>query len=148
MVALIYPEEKSFSFGSLAIAGSQELRNRMGIGAILHDMDVQDQLAVCREHGREFAPCPPNSKLGVAVQTLGQTPIHGLRHPPVGDTNGWYIWAGEYSPDKDFFEPLHASHLTERLPEVARFLGLPPGSSFLLAKDHADVWFDESLLKV
>ena len=54
-------------------------------------MKEQDQAAVCREHGREFVPCPPDSKLGVATQTLGQTPIHGLRHPPVGETNGWYI---------------------------------------------------------
>jgi hypothetical protein len=111
-------------------------------------MNEQDQVAVCREHGREFAPCPLDSKVGVALQTLGQTPIHGLRHPPVGETNGWYIWAGEYSNDKDFFKPLHASHLIQKLPEVVRFLGLPPGSRFLLAGGHADVWFDESLLKV
>jgi len=111
-------------------------------------MNEQDQVAVCREHGREFNPCPPDSKLGVALHTLGQTPIHGLRHSPVGETNGWYIWAGEYFSDKDFFEPLHASHLIQRLPEVVRFLGLPPGSRFLLAGEHVDVWFDESLLNV
>lgn len=89
-------------------------------------MSEQDQVAVCREHGREFTASPPDSKLGVTIQTLGHTPIHGLRHPPVGDTNGWYLWAGEYSADKDFFTPLHASHLAQRLPEVVRFLGLPP----------------------
>jgi hypothetical protein len=111
-------------------------------------MNEQDQVALCREHGREFTACPPDSKLGVALQTLGQTPIHGLRHPPVGETTGWYIWAGEYSSDKDFFNALHASHLIQRLPEVVRFLGLPPGSRFLLAGEHVDVWFDESLLKV
>jgi hypothetical protein len=111
-------------------------------------MNEQDQVAVCREHGREFTPCPPDSKIGIATQTLGQTPIHGLRHPPVGDTNGWYVWAGGYSSDKDFFKPLHASHVAQRLPEVVRFLGLPPGSRFLLAGEHVDVWFDESLLNV
>ena len=87
-------------------------------------------------------------KLGVALQTLDQTPIRGLRHPPTGETNGWYIWAGEYSSEKDFLQPLHASHLLQRLPEVIRFLGLPPGSRFLLAGEHVDVWFDESLLNV
>src|SRR3984957_6936374 len=111
-------------------------------------MNEQDQVTLCREHGREFMPCPPDSKLGVAPQTLGQTPIHGLRHPPVGEANGWYLWAGEYSSDGDFFQPLHASHLIQRLPEVVRFLGLPPGSRFLLAGEYVDVWFDESLLKV
>jgi hypothetical protein len=58
------------------------------------------------------------------------------------------MWAGEYSSDGDFFEPLHSSHLVQRLPEVVRFLGLPPGSHFLLAGEYVDVWFDESLLKV
>jgi hypothetical protein len=105
-----------------------------------------DQGAVCLDHWREFTPCPPDSKLGVAVRTLGQAPVHGLRHPPVGESNGWYIWAGEYSSDKDFFKPVHISHFIQRLPEVTRFLGLPPGSRFLLAGDHVDVWFDESLL--
>jgi len=108
----------------------------------------QIQKALCKQYGKDFVPCPPDSKIGLAIQTLGKTPINGLRHPPVGSTNGWYIWAGEYSSDKDFFEPLHTSHLTQRLPQAVGFLGLPPGSRFLLAGDHIDVWFDESLLNV
>jgi hypothetical protein len=108
----------------------------------------QIQRALCRQYGRDFVPCAPDSKLGLAIRTLGQVPINSLRHPPEGDTNGWYIWAGEYSAEKDFFEPLHASHLSQRLPQPVRFLGLPPGSRFLLAGDHVDVWFDESLLNV
>jgi hypothetical protein len=105
------------------------------------------QQKTCREYEREFIPCSPNSKLGLAIQTLGLEPINGLRHPPTKDTNGWYIWAGEFSSDADFFSPVHTEHLTERLPDAIRFLGLPPGSRFLLAKDYVDVWFDESLLK-
>jgi hypothetical protein len=108
----------------------------------------QIQIATCQQYGRNFVPCTADSKLGFAIRTLGETPIHGLRHPPSNITNGWYIWAGEYSADEDFFEPLHASHLIERLPEAVRFLGLPPGSRFLLARDHVDVWFDESLLDI
>jgi hypothetical protein len=108
----------------------------------------QNQMALCRQYGRDFVPCPPDSKLGFALQTLGKVPINGLRHRPAGGTNGWYIWAGDYSSEKDFFEPLHTSHLLQRLPQVVRFLGLPPGSRFLLAGEHVDVWFDESLLNV
>jgi hypothetical protein len=104
------------------------------------------QQRICHEHGREFVPCTAHSKLGLAIQTIGRTPINGLRHRPTADTNGWYIWAGEYSNEADFFLPLHAKHLVERLPDVIRFLGLPPGSRFLLNGDYADVWFDESLL--
>jgi hypothetical protein len=76
-------------------------------------------------------------------------PRNGLRHPPEGDTTGWYIWAGDtLSDDADFFEPLHVRHLVERCPELLKFLGLPPGWRFLVASAHEDVWEDESLLDV
>src|ERR1700722_8532866 len=40
----------------------------------------------------------------------------GLRVTPTG----WYIWAGDYSSERDFFERLHTSHLRQRLPELVR----------------------------
>ncbi len=111
--------------------------------------DIEEiQRLLCEKYGLTFSPCAPDAKLGLADHTLGQIPIHGLRHPPTGDTSGWYIWAGEYSREKDFFHPLHTSHMVERLPQVVKFLGLPPGSRFLLAPDRVDVWFDEALLDV
>jgi len=59
------------------------------------------------------------------------------------------IWCGkEFSDAAEFFAPLHASHVYEDYPHVAKFLGLPPGYRFLLAGDYVDVWFDESLFKV
>ena len=106
------------------------------------------QAELCRFYERPFVPARPDSKLGVAIQTLGQTPLNGLRHPPTSETNGWFIWAGEYSESPDFFAPLHTGHLAEQLPQVVKFLGLPPGSRFLLADEVVDVWFDESLLNV
>jgi hypothetical protein len=75
-------------------------------------------------------------------------PVHGLRHHPEADTSGWYIWTGELSSVPGFFVPLHASHLVERLPEVGAYLPLPPGSRFLIAPGHEDVWTDESLLDI
>jgi hypothetical protein len=75
-------------------------------------------------------------------------PVHGLRHPPEASTSGWYIWTGDLSSAPDFFVPLHARHLVERLPEVAAYLSLPPGSRFLIAPGHEDVWIDESLLDI
>lgn len=73
-------------------------------------------------------------------------PVHGLRHAPTGDTSGWYLWTGELTGDADFFVPLHPVHLKERLPGVLEELSAPPGTRFLLAPGHRDVWFDESLL--
>ena len=70
-----------------------------------------------------------------------------MRHPPTGDTTGWYIWAGEeLLDDADFFEPAHLSHLAGWRPEALAYLALPPGWRFLLAPDQEEVWEDETLL--
>jgi hypothetical protein len=107
------------------------------------------QRSLCREHNVKFVPSPPDSKVGFARTTKGRQPINGLRHPLAADTTGWYIWCGEeFSNDRDFFHSLHTFHLYAEYPQVARLLGLPPGSRFLLAGDYLDVWFDASLLTV
>ncbi|MEW4429666.1 hypothetical protein AB1I68_19555 [Paenibacillus pabuli] len=54
---------------------------------------------------------------------------------PVGDTTGWYIWAGEYSDADDFFVPLHTAHVDEWDPKIKKYLGLAPGCRFLIAED-------------
>ena len=106
------------------------------------------QRALCQERGVAYVVAELSKKVGFALETVGLLPINGLRHPPVGDTTGWYIWCGEtFSREPEFFSPLHTLHLLERCPESARFLGLPPGSRFLVAGDYVDIWFDESLLK-
>jgi hypothetical protein len=110
------------------------------------EAEEQFQVALCRQYGREFVSCPRGSKLGLARQTLGKMPINGLRHRPTSSTNRWFIRAGDYSSERDFFAPFHTSHLSQRLPQVVRFLGLPPGSRFLLTENNVDVGFDESLL--
>ncbi|MFL6787405.1 MAG: hypothetical protein ACJ8FC_01940 [Sphingomicrobium sp.] len=105
------------------------------------------QAAVCERFGVEFHPCQPHLKLGLALATLGQQPINGLRHPAKGDTTGWYVWGGQgLSAADDFFEPVHADHLDEILPSIIPYLGLPAGWRFQLAPGHEDVWFDPALL--
>lgn len=108
-----------------------------------------EQIATCRQYAADYTPSPLNSKVGFAIQTEGQMPINGLRHPPAKDTNGWYIWSGKkFSDDPGFFCPLHTQHLLNRRPEVVKYLGLPPGFRFLIAGDYVDVWFDSRLLKI
>src|SRR5262244_2306584 len=98
-----------------------------------------EQIATCEKHGVSFTPAPLDSKVGFAIQTEDELPINGLRHPPEGDTNGWYIWGGkELSRDPSFFAPLHTRHLLNRKPEVVKYLGLPPGYRFLIAGDYVD----------
>lgn len=103
--------------------------------------------SVAARFGVKPVPVDMSLEVGIALATIGQAPIHGLRHLPVGDTSGWYLWAGEaMESDPEFFSPLHISHLLDRLPEVLPYLSLPPGYRFLIAPDYEDVWYDASLL--
>ena len=88
------------------------------------------------------------SMIGLAVQTLGNGVLHGLRHAPKNNSNGWYLWCGEYSEDEKFFSPICIEHLEQYLDKgVLEFLDLPPGFRFLIdGKNYEDVWFDEKLL--
>jgi hypothetical protein len=105
--------------------------------------------SVCERAGVEPQPPRPGTKVGLALSTLGQSPIHGLRIPPAEGTNGWYIWCGgEMSQAADFFAPLHVEHLADYLPSALEYLYLPPGYRFLIdGAGHEDVWFDIQLLE-
>ena len=114
------------------------------------DSDERTQRELCKRYGVDFVAAPPDLKVGIARNVReGLLPINGLRHPPAGDTSGWYLWAGEeLSDDPAFFVPLHVQHLAEWCPAAVRFLGLPPGWRFLAADEYEDVWEDPSLLNV
>lgn len=116
----------------------------------MSDAVESSQKKICEKYGVDHYLSPPNLKVGIALNVQERiTPINGFRHPPEGDTTGWYIWAGEeLSADPNFFKPLHVEHLSDWCPEVQKYLGLPPGWRFLIAGEYEDVWYDESLLDV
>ena len=106
----------------------------------------EEQKKMCEKYHSPFYETPPNLKVGISLNVReGIHPLNGLRHPPEGDTCGWYIWAGEaLSDDPDFFVPLHVAHLEEWCPAVIKYLGLAPGWRFLIAPpSYEDVWKDE-----
>ncbi len=108
---------------------------------------IQLQLSVCSKHGAPFVAAPDHSKVGLALATLGKQPFYGVRSEVVGDTSGWYLWAGDYSDADDFFQPVHVAHLLERCPGVLKYLGLAPGYGFIVDDNgYEDVWFDPERL--
>lgn len=110
---------------------------------------VEEQKVLAEKYGSQFCESPSSLKVGVSKDIgNGAWPINGMRHPLVGDTTGWYIWAGEFSNEADFFIPLHVEHLTELCPVVLKYLGLAPGWRFLIAENYEDVWEDLSLLNI
>ena len=115
---------------------------------MLHESEEQE--ATCRKYSVPYVPSPRDLRVGISRNVRdGVLPINGLRHPPTGETTGWYIWAGGEPSDRpDFFETLHVEHLREWCPHAIRFLGLPPGWRFLVSEEHEDVWEDSSLRDV
>ncbi|MFA9215096.1 MAG: hypothetical protein ACEQSR_14860 [Candidatus Methylacidiphilales bacterium] len=112
-------------------------------------MNNRSQLEICEKYSVSFFSSPEEFVVGVSLNVKsGLFPINGLRHPPEGNSTGWYIWAGEeFSTAEDFFVPLYVSHLINWCPDVIKFLGLPPGFRFLIGENnYEDVWEDESLL--
>lgn len=110
---------------------------------------AKEQKSICCTHGVIEVIPSPNEKLGIALQTIGQLPINGLRHPIENGTCGWYIWCGEkFSEDPDFFKPLHVEHIHEYLPSVEKYLALPVGFRFLISENYEDIWFDETINKL
>ena len=112
--------------------------------------NYEQQREICVKYNAQYFETPENLKVGISINVReGIRPINGLRHPPEGDTSGWYIWAGEeLSNDPDFFVPLHISHLDEWCPLVKKYLGLPIGWRFLITEEYEDVWQDDSLLNI
>lgn len=106
-----------------------------------------DQRNVCQRFGTEYMPPEANQKVGISLGSLENVPLHAVRLSPENGTCGWYIYGGAYSPDADFYQPLHVAHLIERCPNIIPYLALPPGWRVLLAPDYEDVWFDGELLK-
>lgn len=110
---------------------------------------IKSQKDICRKYSANYVESPINLKVGISLNVKsGQFPVHGLRHPMQGDTTGWYIWAGEYSTDPDFFKPLHVEHINEWNPIIAPYLGLAPGWRFLITPTYEDVWEDSTLLDI
>jgi hypothetical protein len=110
---------------------------------------VETQVEVCRRVHSELLECARIEKLGIALQTLGKIPVHGLRKEPENGTCGWYIWCGdEFLEDSDFFKPLHVSHINNYLPQAEKYLGLAPGHRFIITENYEDIWYDSSLLSI
>ena len=109
---------------------------------------VEKQKLICQRFSANFMQCERDSKVGIALQTIGQAPLHALRLKPEDGTCGWFIWAGEHSEAPDFFQSLHVEHLSEYVPDLLPYLGLEPGWRVLLANEYEDVWYDQNLLKL
>ncbi len=109
---------------------------------------IHAQKEVCSKYSSPWKPINKTLRVGISDNLSGD-PINGLRHPSEQGATGWFIWAGEYSDNEDFFKPMCAEHLLQIRPEIIKYLGLDVGFRFLADKaGFEDVWFDETLKSV
>lgn len=92
----------------------------------------------------------PNDGLGLAMETLREFPLNGMRYLPPEGSSGWYIWGGEHRRETaDFFTAIQVRDIGDYVPNIRPFLDLPPGFRFLMEKgSDPKIWFDGSLLDV
>ncbi|WP_018607869.1 immunity protein Imm33 domain-containing protein [Uliginosibacterium gangwonense] len=104
------------------------------------------QIAVCQRYTSQAVAPPANTRIGVALASIGQNPIYGVRFAPEDDMAGWFIWCGEHSDAVDFYQSVHVSHLDELLPLVLPYLALAPGHRFIIDHEgYEDVWLDPDI---
>ena len=91
----------------------------------------------------------PTDGMGLAMETLRDRPLNGMRYLMPEGSSGWYIWGGETRRETaDFFTAIQVRDVDDYLPNIRPFLDLPPGFRFLVDKGgRQKVWFDGSLLE-
>jgi len=92
----------------------------------------------------------PEEGLGLAMETLRDLPLNGMRYMPTAGGSGWYIWGGEaQSQSADFFTAIQVRDIGDYLPNIQPLLDLPPGFRFRIEQGGKQkAWFDGSLLDV
>ena len=76
------------------------------ISTLYVTMKIVKNQSACESQGVEPVPTQPGSKVGIAISTVGQTPVNAMRHSLEKGTNGWYIWSGDEFSEEDGFTVL------------------------------------------
>lgn len=106
---------------------------------------VKQQQAICDQNQSVFYPTLPDDMIAIALQTLGKSPIYGMRVHKAKPTDNveWFFYCGEFSVAIDFYQTMHAQHLATHLPMVESYLGLAAGYRFIIDADgYEDVWLE------
>ncbi len=103
-------------------------------------IDLQKQ--ICEKYQSVYRAINESEMIAIALQTLGQQPITASRVIlRDGEMISWFIHCGEYSDADDFYQPMHASHLDQLLPQVLPYLALDHGFNFIIDDDgYEDIW--------
>lgn len=103
---------------------------------------IAEQKLLCEEVGSAYVEVSGDDVIAVAVHTLNQDPIVGIRKASDAATKvSWYIYGGEQVSSDADFEIMTVRELQDIAPEVLPYLALDQGFRFMIdADDYEDVW--------
>ena len=106
---------------------------------------ISEQKLLCEEFESSYIKVSGDDVVAVAVNTLNQEPIVGIRKKPEPEENvSWFIYGGEMGKGEDFFETMTVRELQDILPEALPYLALAEGFRFMIDReDYEDVWKEE-----
>lgn len=122
------PEATDFIFG---------IDNTISYWRVQHDL--------CSRVGAEFAPPRPDQMIVISEGVYEGDPVEGVRYPSPPHMSGWWLTTDRYNDDINSLKTVHSHHVTEKRPDLVRFLALPSGYRFF--STEGNVWFDEEAAK-
>ena len=80
---------------------------------------IAEQKLLCEEFDSAYIKVSGDDVVAVAVETLNQEPIVGIRKKPETEENvAWFIYGGELGDGEDFFQTMPVRELQDILPEA------------------------------
>lgn len=107
---------------------------------------IDEQKLLCEEFDSAYIEVKGDDLVAVALESIKQEPIVGIRKKPVaGETVSWYIYGGELQTNEEDFEIMSIKELQDILPDVLPYLALDNGYRFMIDQDdYEDVWKEEA----
>lgn len=112
----------------------------------MHKDIIEEQKLVCEQYGSAYRAVNDQDVIAIAVKSLTEESIVGIRNLPDSDGIAWFIYGGELDDADDFFQTMSVKELEEVFPEALPFLALDTGYRFLIDHDeYEDVWREGEL---
>ena len=107
---------------------------------------IAEQKLLCEEVGSAYVEVSGDDVVAVAVNTLEQEPIVGIRKKPESVENvSWFIYGGEQVSNEEAFETMTVRELQDIMPDVLPYLALEQGFRFMIdGDDYEDVWKEDA----
>ena len=108
---------------------------------------IAEQKLLCEEYDSAYIQVQGDDVVAIAVDSLNQEPIVGIRKKPETEENvAWFIYGGELGEGQDIFQTMTVRELQDILPEVLPYLALAEGYRFMIDReDYEDVWKEGSI---